>query len=202
MHICIKNADYTKKQERMKAMQLDGSKTLENLKTAFAGESQARTKYTIYGEIARKEGYEEIGDIFDQTAANEKAHAELWLSILSEGIPANTQKALENAAGGEHYEWTDMYAQFARTAREEGFDNIATLFDMVGAIERDHEARYRRFIELLSQGKVFTEDGETVWLCRNCGHIHHGKSAPKICPVCKEPQSYFKRSQCCTDKTE
>lgn len=202
MYICIKNADYTKKQERMKAMQLDGSKTLENLKTAFAGESQARTKYTIYGEIARKEGYEEIGDIFDQTAANEKAHAELWLSILSEGIPANTQKALENAAGGEHYEWTDMYAQFARTAREEGFDNIATLFDMVGAIERDHEARYRRFIELLSQGKVFTEDGETVWLCRNCGHIHHGKSAPKICPVCKKPQSYFKRSQCCADKTE
>ena len=193
MHICIKNADYTEKQERMIAMQLDGSKTLENLKTAFAGESQARTKYTIYGEIARKEGYEEIGDIFDQTAANEKAHAELWLSILSEGIPANTQKALENAAGGEHYEWTDMYAQFARTAREEGFDNIATLFDMVGAIERDHEARYRRFIELLSQGKVFTEDGETVWLGRNCGHIHHGKSAPQVCPVCKKSQSYFEK---------
>ncbi len=180
-------------------MQLDGSKTLENLKTAFAGESQARTKYTIYGEIARKEGYEQIGDIFDRTAANEKAHAELWLSIMSEGIPANTQKALENAAGGEHYEWTDMYASFAETARKEGFDNIAVLFDMVGAIERDHEARYRKFIELLSQGKVFTEDGEAVWICRNCGHIHHGKSAPQICPVCKKPQSYFER-QCCSNE--
>ncbi len=181
-------------------MQLDGSKTLENLKTAFAGESQARTKYTIYGEIARKEGYEEIGDIFDMTAANEKAHAELWLSIMSEGIPANTQKALENAAGGEHYEWTDMYAQFAKTAREEGFDNIATLFDMVGAIEREHEARYRKLIEFLSQGKVFTEDGEIVWICRNCGHLHHGKSAPQICPVCKKPQSYFERSKgCCSE---
>ncbi len=177
-------------------MQLDGSKTLENLKTAIAGESQARTKYTIYGEIARKEGFEEIGDIFDRTAANEKAHAELWLSIISEGIPANTQKALENAAGGEHYEWTDMYAGFAKTAREEGFENIAALFDMVAAIERDHEARYRSFIERLQSGKVFTEDGEAVWLCRNCGHIHHGKSAPKVCPVCKKPQSYFERSAC------
>lgn len=174
-------------------MQLDGSKTLENLKTAIAGESQARTKYTIYGEIARKEGYEAIGDIFDSTAANEKAHAELWLSLISEGIPANTQKALENAAGGEHYEWTDMYAGFAKTAREEGFDNIAVLFDMVGAIEREHEARYRCLIEQLEQGKVFTDDGETVWYCRNCGHIHHGKSAPQVCPVCKKPQSYFDR---------
>ena len=174
-------------------MQLEGSKTLENLKTAVSGESQARTKYTIYGEIARKEGYEQIADIFDMTAANEKAHAELWLSIISEGIPENTQKALENAAGGEHYEWTDMYADFAKTAREEGFNNIATLFDMVAAIERDHEARYRKFIEQLQSGKVFTEDGEAVWLCRNCGHIHHGKEAPKICPVCKKPQSFFER---------
>ncbi len=178
-------------------MQLDGSKTLENLKTAIAGESQARTKYTIYGELARKEGYEEIGDIFDMTAHNEKAHAELWLSIVSEGIPADTKKALENAAGGEHYEWTDMYADFAKTAREEGFDNIAVLFDMVAAVEREHEARYRRFIEELESGKVFTADGECVWICRNCGHIHHGKSAPMVCPLCKKPQAYFKKSDKC-----
>lgn len=175
-------------------MQLDGSKTLENLKTAIAGESQARTKYTIYGELARKEGYEEIGDIFDRTAANEKAHAELWLSLVSEGIPENTQKALENAAGGEHYEWTDMYAGFAKTAREEGFNHIAALFDMVAAIEREHEARYRCMIERIEQGKVFTEDGEIVWICRNCGHLHHGKSAPQVCPVCKKPQSWFERT--------
>lgn len=176
-------------------MQLDGSKTLENLKTAFAGEAQARTKYSMYGAIARKEGYEQIGDIFDKTAANEFAHAELWLSILSEGVPADTQKALENAAGGEHYEWTEMYAGFAKTAREEGFQNIAALFDLVGSIERDHEARFRRFLELLQNGQVFTESGETVWVCRNCGHLHHGPSAPQMCPVCKRPQSYFER-QC------
>ncbi|MCM1335952.1 MAG: rubrerythrin family protein [Bacteroides sp.] len=176
-------------------MQLDGSKTFENLKTAFAGEAQARTKYNLYGEIARKEGYEEIGDIFDKTAANERTHAELWLSIISEGVPADTKKALENAAGGEHYEWTEMYADFAKTAREEGFQNIAAIFDLVGAIERDHEARFRSFIDLLQSGKVFSEEGETVWVCRNCGHLHHGTSAPMVCPVCKKPQSFFER-QC------
>ncbi len=178
-------------------MQLDGSKTLENLKTAIAGESQARTKYTIYGEIARKEGYQEIGDIFDRTAANEKAHAELWLSLISEGIPENTAKALENAAGGEHYEWTDMYKTFAETARAEGFNNIATLFEMVGNIEKEHEARYRRMLDLINSGKVFTEDGEVVWICRNCGHLHHGKGAPMVCPVCKKPQDYFERKCIC-----
>ncbi len=178
-------------------MQLDGSKTLENLKTAFAGEAQARTKYGAYAEIARKEGYEEIGDIFDMTAYNERAHAELWLSLISEGMPADTKKALENAAGGEHYEWTEMYAGFAKTARDEGFQNIAALFDMVGAIERDHEARYRKFYDMLNSGKVFTEDGEAVWVCRNCGHIHHGKSAPLVCPVCKKPQAYFERKEKC-----
>lgn len=181
-------------------MQLNGSKTLENLKTAVAGESQAYAKYGIYGEIARKEGYEQIGDIFDMTAANERAHAELWLSLICEGIPATTQKALENAAGGEHYEWTDMYADFARTAREEGFENIAALFDMVGGIEKEHEARYRRFIEMLQSGKAFTEDGEAVWLCRSCGYIHHGKSAPMVCPVCKKKQAYFQR--CCCPNTK
>lgn len=174
-------------------MQLDGSKTLENLKKAVAGESQARTKYNIYGEIARKEGYEKIGDVFDMTASNERAHAELWLSLLSEGIPATTQKALENAAGGERYEWTDMYADFAKTAREEGFDNIAALFDMVGSIEKEHEERFRCLIDELQSGKVFTADGETVWICRNCGHIHHGVSAPLVCPVCKKKQAYFEK---------
>ena len=174
-------------------MQLDGSKTLENLKTAVAGEAQARTKYNIYGEIARKEGNRQIADIFDMTADNERAHAELWLSLISDGIPVNTLKALENAADGEHYEWSDMYAGFAQTAREEGFDNIAQLFDMVGQIEQQHEQRYRTLIEQINSGKVFTEDGETVWICRNCGHLHHGKEAPQFCPVCKKPQEYYKR---------
>ncbi len=174
-------------------MQLDGSKTLENLKTAVAGEMQARTKYNIYGEIARREGFREIADIFDMTADNERAHAEMWLSQLSGGIPENTDAALENAAGGEHYEWTDMYAGFAQTARDEGFDNIASLFDMVGQIEKEHEARYRGLIDLINSGKVFTEEGETVWICRNCGHLHHGTSAPEYCPVCKKPQEYFER---------
>ena len=174
-------------------MQLDGSKTLENLKTAVAGEAQARTKYNIYGEIARKEGNREIADIFDMTADNERAHAELWLSLISDGIPVNTLKALENAAGGEHYEWSDMYAGFAQTAREEGFDNIAQLFDMVGQIEQQHEQRYRTLIDQINNGKVFTEDGETVWICRNCGHLHYGKQAPDFCPVCKKPQEYYKR---------
>lgn len=176
-------------------MQLDGSKTLENLKTAISGESQASTKYKVYGEIARKEGYQQIGDIFDMTSANEKAHAELWLSLVSDGIPATTAKALENAAGGEHYEWTDMYANFAKTAKEEGFNNIATLFEMVGSIEQSHEARYRCFLEQLEQGKVFTKDGETVWVCRNCGYVHTGTSAPKTCPVCKKPQDYFEQKK-------
>lgn len=178
-------------------MQLDGSKTLENLKTAISGESQARTKYTIYGEIARKEGYRHVGDIFDATADNEKAHAELWLSLISEGIPASTEKALENAAGGEHYEWTDMYAGFAATAREEGFENIALLFEMVANIEKEHENRYRTLLQQIKEGKAFTEEGEVLWICENCGHLHHGKSAPMACPVCKKPKDYFRRKDAC-----
>lgn len=172
-------------------MQLEGSKTLDNLKTAFIGESQARNKYNIYAEIARKEGFEQIGEIFDLTAHNEYAHARLWLSMMSDGIPSSTAKALENAAGGENYEWTQMYADFAKTAREEGFDNIADLFDMVAAIEKDHEARYRLFLDRLDKGKVFTKDGEVVWVCRNCGHLHTGKEAPIVCPVCKKQRSFF-----------
>ena len=177
-------------------MQLDGSKTLENLKTAIAGESQARTKYKSYAKLARKEGYEQIGDIFEMTAANEQAHAELWLSLVSEGEPQSTQKALENASGGEHYEWTEMYAEFSKTAREEGFDNIAALFDMVAAIEKSHEARYLCFLEKLKKGEIFTSEGETVWICRNCGYIHTGKSAPQVCPVCKVKQAYFEQKSC------
>ncbi len=172
-------------------MQLEGSKTLDNLKTAFIGESQARNKYNIYSEIARKEGYQQIGEIFDLTAHNEFAHAQLWLSLMSEGIPSDTAKALANAAGGEHYEWTEMYADFAKTARSEGFDNIAALFDMVAKIEKDHEARFNCFLEQLNTGKVFTKDGEVVWVCRNCGHIHTGKQPPMVCPVCKKEKAFF-----------
>lgn len=175
-------------------MELKGSNTYENLKTAFAGESQARNKYTIYAEKARQDGYEEIAAIFEETAHNEKAHGELWLSQLEGGIPA-TQKALEDAAGGEHYEWTEMYADFAKTAKEEGFDNIARLFEMVGSIEKDHEARYRCFIEQLSQGKVFTAENEIVWVCTNCGYLHTGKTPPEYCPVCKKEKAFYQRKK-------
>ena len=176
-------------------MQLDGSKTLENLKTAVAGEAQAHTKYLIYSRIAKNEGYNDIADVFAETANNERAHAELWLSLISEGIPENTLKALEDAAGGEHHEWTQMYAEFAETAKKEGFDNIASVFEMVGAIEKEHEQRYRTLIEMINSGRVFSEEGETVWICRNCGHIHCGSEAPEYCPVCKRPQQYFERKK-------
>lgn len=175
-------------------MELANSKTLENLKTAFAGESQALTKYNAYAEKAKQEGYEEISEIFRNTADNEKAHAHLWLSLIEGGIPS-TDKALQNAAGGENYEWTTMYSDYAKTAREEGFDNIAALFEMVGSVERSHEARYLKFRELLTSGKVFTADGETVWLCRNCGYLHTGKTPPEFCPVCRKPKAYFQRKQ-------
>ena len=174
-------------------MQLAGSQTLENIKTAFLGESQATIKYYIYGDIAKKDGYQEISGIFDNIAHNEYAHAQLLLSLISEGIPSDTVKALENAAGGEHYEWAEAYALFARTARDEGFDNIANIFDMIAAIEKDHEARFRFWIDQINNGRVFTNDGETVWICRNCGHIYAGTSAPQVCPVCKKPQAYFER---------
>ena len=173
-------------------MELEGSKTLENLKTAFAGEAQALTKYNAYAEKAKQDGYEEIAAVFYNTANNEKAHAELWLSLIEGGIPA-TDKALQNAAGGENYEWTTMYADYAKTARDEGFNNIAALFEMVGSIEKSHEDRYNCFRGMLTSGKVFTEDGETVWLCRNCGYLHHGKNPPEVCPVCRKPKAYFQR---------
>lgn len=173
-------------------MELENSKTLENLKTAFAGEAQALTKYYAYAEKAADEGYQEISEVFKNTAKNETAHAHLWLSLIAGGIPS-TDKALQNAAGGEHYEWSEMYKEYAETARNEGFNNIAALFDMVASVENSHEQRYLAMREQLISGKVFTEDGETLWLCRNCGYIHHGKNPPKICPVCKKPQGYFQR---------
>ncbi len=177
-------------------MELKNSKTLENLKTAFAGESQARTRYEIYSEKAKNDGYEEIGEVFSKTAHNECEHAKIWLSFIENGLPS-TEKALEIAAGGENYEWTEMYAEFAKTAHEEGFASIAALFELVGSVEKHHEERYNCFKEMLSEGKMFTADGETIWICRNCGHIHHGKSAPQICPVCKKEQSYFQRKDDC-----
>lgn len=172
-------------------MELKNSKTLENLKTAVAGESQARVKYLVYAEKAKTEGYEDISDTFKLTSANEQAHAALWLSIIQEGVPENTLKALENAKGGEHYEWTEMYKDFAKTANEEGFDNIANLFNMVASIEKNHEERYEKLYSELSKGITFAKTNETVWICKNCGYIHTEQNAPLACPVCKKPQGYF-----------
>lgn len=171
-------------------MELKGSKTEKNLFSAFAGESQARNKYTYYASKARKEGYNQIANIFEETANNEKEHAKIWFKLLHDGIPS-TQENLKDAASGENYEWTNMYATFAKEAKEEGFDKIAYLFEAVGKIEREHEERYRKLIENLENETIFEKDGEVYWICQNCGHIHKGKTAPKICPVCAHPQSYF-----------
>ncbi len=170
-------------------MNLAGTKTEQNLRTAFAGESQARNKYTYYAESAKKEGYEQIADIFLATAENEKAHAKIWYKLLG-GIK-DTKTNLEDGAAGENSEWTEMYAEFEKTAKEEGFDSIAKLFAQVGAIEKEHEERYRALIENLQQKQVFKKAAEEVWICRNCGHIHQGKEAPTVCPVCAHPQAYF-----------
>ena len=170
-------------------MELKGSQTEKNLKTAFAGESQARNKYTYYASKAKKEGYEQIAALFLETAENEKEHAKIWFKLL-DGI-GSTPENLLAAAEGENYEWTDMYAEFAVTAREEGFTKIAALFDMVGAIEKHHEERYRALLKNIEDEVVFSKDGDAIWQCRNCGHIVIGKAAPKMCPVCEHPQSYF-----------
>lgn len=169
---------------------LKGSKTEANLMAAFAGESQAYTKYGYYASKAKKDGYVQIGEIFSETAANEKEHAKLWFKLLHDGIPTTTANLLD-AAQGENYEWTDMYATFAKEAREEGFDHIAFLFDEVGKIEKEHEERYRKLLANVEGGIVFSRDGDTIWKCANCGHIHIGKTAPEICPVCAHPQAYF-----------
>lgn len=171
--------------------ELKGSKTEQNLMTAFAGESQARNKYTYYASKAKKEGYVQISKIFEETAANEKEHAEIWFKLLHDGAVPDTMTNLADAANGENYEWTDMYAGFAKTARAEGFDKIATLFELVGKIEKEHEERYRKLLKNIQDGIVFSRDGDTIWQCSNCGHIVIGKKAPEICPVCAHKQAYF-----------
>ena len=172
-------------------MELKGSKTEKNLMTAFAGESQARNKYTYYASKAKKDGYEQIASIFLETAENEKEHAKIWFKLLNGGEIPSTMQNLQDAANGENYEWTDMYDGFAKTAREEGFDKIAFLFEEVGKIEKEHEARYLKLLENVKEGLVFSKDDERIWKCRNCGHIVIGKYAPEVCPVCGHPQSYF-----------
>ena len=173
-------------------MELKGSKTEANLMTAFAGESQARNKYTYYAAKARKDGYVQIAEIFEETANNEKEHAEIWFKILNGGELSDTASNLLSGAEGENYEWTDMYATFAKEAKEEGFDNIAALFEMVAQIEKAHEERYRKLLKNVQDGLVFSRDGDMTWICSNCGHIVIGKKAPMVCPVCKHAQAYFK----------
>lgn len=172
--------------------QLKGTKTEANLMAAFAGESQAHTKYLYYASKARKDGYVQIGDLFEETAKNEKEHAKIWFKYLHGGSVPATEQNLLDAANGENYEWTDMYAQMAKDAREEGFVEIAALFEQVGAIEKTHEERYRKLLGNIQGGLVFSRDGDRIWECGNCGHIVIGPSAPEVCPVCKHPRSYFK----------
>ena len=171
-------------------MELKGSRTEANLMAAFAGESQARNKYTYYASKAKKDGYVQIAKIFEETAANEKEHAKIWFKLLHDGIgmtPAN----LDDAAAGEKYEWTEMYPEFAKVAKEEGFDHIAYLFEEVAKIEKEHEERYRKLLANVEGGLVFSRDDDRIWQCSNCGHIVVGKKAPEVCPVCSHPQAYF-----------
>ena len=172
-------------------MELKGSKTEANLNAAFAGESMARNKYTFYASQAKKEGYEQIADIFLETAENEKEHAKLWFKALHGNAMPKTVENLKDAAAGENYEWTTMYADFAKVAKEEGFDQIAALFEGVGGIEKHHEERYNDLLRNIEGGVVFKKDKVVMWKCRNCGYIHVGETAPEVCPVCKHPQSFF-----------
>lgn len=169
--------------------ELKGSKTEQNLWTAFAGESQARNKYTYFASKAKKEGYVQIAQLFEETAANEKEHAKIWFKLL-DGI-GTTAENLEEAAAGENFEWTDMYAKMAQEAREEGFDHIAALFEGVAKVEKEHEERYRKLLSNVKDGLVFSRDGDMIWQCANCGHIHVGPKAPEVCPVCAHSQAYF-----------
>ena len=169
---------------------LKGSKTEQNLLTAFAGESMARNKYSYYASKAKKEGFVQIANIFEETAANEKEHAKMWFKLLHDGMPSTAENLLD-AANGENYEWTDMYATFAKEAREEGFEEIANKFELVAAGEREHEERYRKLLANVEGKLVFSREGDAIWQCLNCGHIMVGKDAPVICPVCDHPQSYF-----------
>ena len=172
-------------------MELKGSKTEKNLQFAFAGESQARNKYTFYASQAKKEGYEQIADLFLETAENEKEHAKLWFKYLHDGGVPSTVDNLKDAAKGEHEEWTNMYKEFAQIAREEGFDEIAAKFELVGRIESTHEQRYLKLLENVEGNKVFISEDVVVWKCRNCGHLHIGKFAPEVCPVCNHPKAFF-----------
>ena len=172
-------------------MELKGSKTEKNLMEAFAGESQARNKYTYYASKAKKEGYEQIAELFLETADNEKEHAKLWFKLLHDNDVPSTIENLKDAASGENFEWTNMYERMAKEAREEGFEKIAFLFDGVAKIEKEHEARYLKLLENVENGLVFSKDGEKIWKCRNCGHIVIGKVAPEVCPVCAHPKAYF-----------
>lgn len=172
-------------------MNLKGTKTEANLQAAFAGESQARNKYTYFASRAKKDGYVQIAAIFEETANNEKEHAKLWYKLLNGGSIGSTVENLKEAAGGESYEWTDMYDNFAKEAREEGFEEIARLFEGVAAIEKEHEERYRKLLENVEKELVFSKDGNVIWQCANCGHICVGRKAPEVCPVCAHPQAYF-----------
>nr|QGT51551.1 rubrerythrin [uncultured Spirochaetaceae bacterium] len=171
-------------------MELKGSKTEANLQTAFAGESQARNKYTYFASKAKKDGFEQIAAIFLETAENEKEHAKMWFKLLNGGI-GSTKENLKDAAAGENYEWTTMYAEFAKTAREEGFEAIAKKFEAVAKVEKEHEERYKKLLDNVTNELVFSRDGEKIWQCRNCGHICVGKEAPDVCPVCDHPKAYF-----------
>ena len=170
-------------------MEIKGTKTEQNLKAAFAGESEARNKYTYFASVAKKEGYEQLAAIFEETANNERAHAKIWFKLLA-GI-GDTKQNLQSCIDGENYEWTSMYPEFAQTAREEGFKQIAVLFDMVAKIEKEHEERYAALLKNLQDGTVFKKEEKESWICRVCGHIHEGVGAPNVCPVCAHPQAHF-----------
>ena len=172
-------------------MELKGSKTEKNLMEAFAGESQARNKYTYYASKAKKEGYEQIAALFTETADNEKEHAKLWFKLLHGGDVPITSENLKDAAAGENYEWTDMYDRMAKEAKEEGFDHIAFLFEGVAAIEKRHEERYKALLANVKEENVFKKEAPQMWICRNCGHVHYGEEAPEVCPVCAHPRAYF-----------
>lgn len=181
-NICKKNGGH-------KMKELKGTRTEQNLRAAFSGESEARNKYTYFASVAKKEGYNQIAAIFEETAANEKEHAKMWFKLLK-GI-GDTQANLVSAAGGEHYEWAEMYPEFARVAREEGFDAIATMFERVAEVEKEHEERYKKLLANVEGGRVFIREDVQMWQCTNCGAIVIGKEAPDVCPVCAHPKAYF-----------
>jgi len=172
-------------------MELKGSKTEANLKEAFAGESQAHTKYLYYSSKAKKDGFEQIASIFDQTALNEKEHAKIWFKLLHDGDVPTTIDNLKDCINGEHHEWTDMYFNFAKTAREEGFVKVAILFDGVAKIEKEHEARYQKLLDSVLNNTVFEKEDQVIWICRNCGNVHFGKRPPEICPICEHVKSFY-----------